>query len=371
MATLKQLLVATIIAALVVGTQKAAKATLLVSDAGDNTIKEYDQTTGALIGNFVPAGSGGLSRPEGLAFGPDGNLFVDSFATNSVKEYSGSTGAYLGDFVPSGSNGLSQPVALTFGPDGNLFVGSSSSANLSDSILEYNGQTGALISASPELVTAPMFAGSPPRVTGLAFGQNGLLYVSSSATRVYETALFSGQVLKYDPQTRTSNILASYNNSQILSPQDLVFGPDGNLYASNTIVFSREIGTPVVVKVNTTTGETPTVVPYQVPLDGLNPPANFLLDPVGLSFAPDGNLLLSSRFYYEPSNSIKKFDVNTGAFISDFIPAGSGGLSSPQYLTQSPDLNSVAVPEPTSNLLEPLVGAVLATGLVLKHKQRG
>src|SRR5581483_6055304 len=56
---------------------------------------------------FVPSGSGGLSMAKGLAFGPDGNLYVASNATNTVDEFNGTTGASLGTFVSTSSGTLS------------------------------------------------------------------------------------------------------------------------------------------------------------------------------------------------------------------------------------------------------------------------
>src|ERR1700683_3211290 len=44
----------------------------------NNEVLKYDGTTGAFVSVFVSAGSGGLSYPVGLAFGPDGNLYVCS-----------------------------------------------------------------------------------------------------------------------------------------------------------------------------------------------------------------------------------------------------------------------------------------------------
>jgi hypothetical protein len=45
-----------------------------VSSSASDQVLRYDVQTGAFINAFVPTGSGGLSEPEGLAFGPDGNL---------------------------------------------------------------------------------------------------------------------------------------------------------------------------------------------------------------------------------------------------------------------------------------------------------
>ena len=46
----------------------------------DSQIVGYDLTTGSFTGAF--ATGGGLYFPRGLAFGPDGNLFVSSAGSN-------------------------------------------------------------------------------------------------------------------------------------------------------------------------------------------------------------------------------------------------------------------------------------------------
>ena len=51
-----------------------------------------------------------------LVFGPNGNLFVSSNANDQVLEYNGTIGAFITDFVSAGSGGLSAPTFLTFGP---------------------------------------------------------------------------------------------------------------------------------------------------------------------------------------------------------------------------------------------------------------
>ena len=55
-------------------------AELYVSSGLTNEVKRYDGATGAFLGNFVTAGSGGLSIlfGGGLGFGPDGNLYVSN-----------------------------------------------------------------------------------------------------------------------------------------------------------------------------------------------------------------------------------------------------------------------------------------------------
>jgi hypothetical protein len=79
-------------------------------------VLEYNGTSGNFITAFVAAGSGGLNAPNGLVFGPNGDLFVSSHASNQVLEYNGTTGAFETAFVAAGSGGLSGPACLTFTP---------------------------------------------------------------------------------------------------------------------------------------------------------------------------------------------------------------------------------------------------------------
>src|SRR5205085_7993505 len=92
-----------------------------VSSGNTNQVLRYGGTTGAFLGVFVAAGSGGLNNPRALTFGPDGNLYVSSSASNAVLRYSGQTGAFLGAFVPAGSGGLAGPAELLFSA-GSLYV---------------------------------------------------------------------------------------------------------------------------------------------------------------------------------------------------------------------------------------------------------
>ncbi len=106
-----------------------------------NIVKKINGTTGADMGVFVSAGSGGLDRPTALIFGPNGNLFVVSLNNVSVLEYSGVTGAFVQVFVSSGSGGLNLPRGLVFNYDGNLLVTNFASSQ----VLEYNGASGAFV----------------------------------------------------------------------------------------------------------------------------------------------------------------------------------------------------------------------------------
>ncbi len=138
-------------------------------------VVRYHGTTGAFIDDFVPNNSGGLARPFALVFGPSGpgpgklDLYVVSRLTDSVKRYDGTTGAYLGDFVVSGSGGLSEALGLTFGPDGNVYVASGSFfGSNSSAVFRFQGPSG----TTPG---APMPSAENDGAVFIASGSGGLL----------------------------------------------------------------------------------------------------------------------------------------------------------------------------------------------------
>lgn len=141
----------------------------------ESKVVRYNGTTGAFLDDFVPANSGGLTGPFSLVFGPSGrgpgklDLYVVSRRTDSVKRYDGTTGAYLGDFVASGSGGLHNPFGLTFGPDSNLYVtsGAFDGSNAS-TVYRFRGPSG----PSPG---TPMPSAGNTGAVFVASGSGGLL----------------------------------------------------------------------------------------------------------------------------------------------------------------------------------------------------
>jgi sugar lactone lactonase YvrE len=77
-------------------------------------IAEYDGATGNLINaDFVPFGSGGVGLIDGIAFGPDGDLYATDVFNNRIMRYSGANGDFLGAFIAPG-NGLNQAAGILF-----------------------------------------------------------------------------------------------------------------------------------------------------------------------------------------------------------------------------------------------------------------
>jgi DNA-binding beta-propeller fold protein YncE len=194
-----------------------------VANLRGNDVSYYDAASGEFKGVFVAAGAGGLSHPTGLAFGPDGNLYVGSSGNDRILRYSGDTGEFMDVFVDD--EHLERPFSLIFGPAGHLYV-SSGSQNI---VLRYGGGTGDFlnIAASAPQLQVPI---------GLAFGPDRMLYVANGGGH---------NVLRFDPQTGA--LLDVFAEDSLRFPSDLVFGDDGLLYVSSAF-------TSNVVRFDGTTG---------------------------------------------------------------------------------------------------------------------
>ena len=97
---------------------------LYIGSENTDEVLRFDSATGAFLGAFVAAGSGGIDGPHGLTFGPDltgdavPELYVTGRNSGNVVRYDGVTGSPLGEFDTSGAGSLSWPEGLTIGPDG-------------------------------------------------------------------------------------------------------------------------------------------------------------------------------------------------------------------------------------------------------------
>jgi hypothetical protein len=308
----------------------AGAADLLVSSRNTSQVLRFNGTTGVPLPNpvFVAAGSGGLSGPAGLAFGPGTQLHVAAAAGNAVLQYDGVSGDSIGSFATAG---VANPAGMAFGRDGHLYVAS----RLDHRIVRYDGTTGALLG---DVVTAE--SGSLSEPSGIAFGPDGHLYVSSFA---------NDRVLRYDGVTGAFiGIFAS--NLQLDGPEGLAFGADGHLYVSS---FNNNR----VLRFNGTSG----AFMNAFVAAGPNGPDG----PMGLTFGLDGNLYVASF----NSDRILRYNKATGASMGIFVAPGTSGLDGPTYLLWNPV--KIVGPSPSDyTTIQAAVNALPAAGpRIIKVKE--
>src|SRR4029450_4209147 len=83
---------------------------LYVSSDDTHRVLAYNGKSAAFQRTF--ARGGGLIEPEGITFGPDGNLYVSS-RSNAVLRYDGKTGKFIDVFAVG--HGLMDPAGIVFG----------------------------------------------------------------------------------------------------------------------------------------------------------------------------------------------------------------------------------------------------------------
>jgi outer membrane protein assembly factor BamB len=97
---------------------------LFIADVGDNSVRQFDSSTGAFIGTFVPSEAQGLNGPMGLIFTNGQLLLVNQNFGNAAGEvfrFDGQDGTFINKLVPArivwtrfcNSGGLFQGGCLT------------------------------------------------------------------------------------------------------------------------------------------------------------------------------------------------------------------------------------------------------------------
>lgn len=200
---------------------------LVGNSRGDNVVA-YSQLGGLPLGEFIPAGRGGLHDPDDLAIGPDGKLYVSSGAdpeTSAILRYDRHTGAFLGVFASG--HGLHRPYGMVFGPDGLLYV----SSFRSDQLLRFDAETGEFVDV---FATGDGQPGGLNGPNGLVFGPDGQLYVATEGSVAGEFPGLPSQVLRYDVTTGASTVFIdqpapSPSSFGFVSLLGLELGPTCNL----------------------------------------------------------------------------------------------------------------------------------------------
>jgi sugar lactone lactonase YvrE len=222
-------------AALFLLTGPAPAATLLVGNTAGNDVVLIDTVVAGALSPFIAPGSGGLSSPDDITLGPDGNFYVSSGTetTGAILRYDGRTGAFLDVFATAPT--LKRPYGHAFGPDGYLYVASFRS----DEILRFDAATGAFV----DVFAAG--SGTPDGLNGpndLHFGPDGKLYVTTQGSVADGlggiTFSQASQILRYDIATGSGEVFADQpppdpSSFGFVSFLGLATGPDGRLWTTD------------------------------------------------------------------------------------------------------------------------------------------
>ncbi len=173
---------------------------------------QYDGATGQRVGSFTPLSGGQFN---GMVWGPNGNLFTSRMASTGnwqIREFDGQTGAFLQDVITYSVGDFSAAKGMAFGPDGDLYVGDF----FKGTVTRYDGTSYAV-----KATTAPSEIGTP---NGMRFAPDGrLLVISGGFNEVRAFDVSTGGVV---PTGTFATITGA------AQPQDLTFGPHGNLFVS-------------------------------------------------------------------------------------------------------------------------------------------
>lgn len=261
---------------------------LFVSSESTHSVKRFHGLTGAFLGDFVTPGSGGLGGPQGIAFGPDGNLYVSSRDSDAVLRYNGQTGAFMGVFATLPD--LAFPADITF-RGGFLYVSNFVPGGY---VARFNATTGAFVDKFVTGIHTP---------DGQSWDAAGDLYVSSFGTN---------QILKYS--CTTGAFISAFVPSGaggLSGPLDSRFGANGEFFVNsfNSGTLKRYSSSGVYLGNFASAGGATQGV--EIGLDGMLYVGNY------------------------QGSTISRFDPTTGAFLNTFA-SGNGLLQPNNFVFRGP-----------------------------------
>jgi hypothetical protein len=187
----------------------------------------YSPSTGTSHGAFIPEGAHELGIPLALAFGPEGDLYVASYRGEAggldasrpeekgiiVKRFDGRTGAKVRDVLTLAQSDQMDDLGLAFGPEGRLYVARPSLRRVEC----YGLTTGVLVSTPLDGQDS-----TKPAPRRLCLGLDGsLLAIAADGRDVY----------RYDATTlELLGTFVPQWSGGLAIPQALTLGPDGLLY---------------------------------------------------------------------------------------------------------------------------------------------
>ena len=321
------------LAALFVAAHRPARAeTVYVTSFTTGEIISYDTANPAGT-KTVLSGSGSLTKPSALAFGPDGNLYVGesgnppTVAPRIAKFDLGTS--TLSTVVALGEISVF-PGSLVF-KGNDLLVGRNPFFGNTGPIVKVTDATGNIVSVG-DYTSGGSLASSP----GLALAADGSLYVSDQ-TYNFVTRLATGPVKRFDAA-------GAYVGEVIASGSSGLSGPTG-LVISGSTLYTASIMAGTVLQTNLGTDGT-------LPFANSGSPFS-----VGaLARLADGSLLAGS-----PSGSGDIYRFGTDGTLLDTYASGLGQIGG---------IAVAPVPEPSTIALAVAGGIAMVARLRRRSRLR-
>jgi sugar lactone lactonase YvrE len=159
------------------------------------------------------------SNPYGLAASP-GHQFVTDAAGNTLLDIRGRRTRLLAVFPDAARRADSVPTVVRIGPDGALYVGELSGERAPNG----RSRVWRVIAGGKPKVFATGFS----RITGLAFGRDGSMFVSEFSTNFRKQSP-NGRVIRVS-RGGTRTVIGA---GKLFFPAGVAVEPDGAVYVSN------------------------------------------------------------------------------------------------------------------------------------------
>jgi RHS repeat-associated protein len=299
--------------------------------------------TVAGTGEYAFGGDGGLAKeaqfkgPYGMDIGPDGSLYVADSGSDRVRrigldgiittvvgggDTSNTSHRFGGDGGPATEAYLDGPADVVVAGDGSLYI-----SDTRNHRIRYVDPSG-IITTVAGTYTLGRYSGDEGLAveaeldwpTSLALGSDGSLYIADTGNNRVRRVSPDGIITTIAGSGWTLGDGGPAVDARLDSPAGLVFGPDGNLYISDTYAHRiRRVGVDGIITTVAGNGLA------QFRGDGGLAIHASLSNPRGLVFGPDGSLYVAENWNSRVRRISPAGIITTVAGNGELDSYGDGG----------------------------------------------